>query len=130
MRDILRSLSYMKRHMRLTILAFVSMTSATLFSLIIPQVLREVVDRGLPVPLSVAMFTPRFANEGLLMTFPQPNLIFEAAGLLFVLSLFRALVAFGQRFFGERLSQYVSYDLRNDFYDKVQRLPLAYHDHS
>ena len=73
---------------------------------------------------------PRLLSEGLQITLPQPGLIFVAAGLLFGLSIFRAIVAFGQRYFGERLSQHISYDMRNEVYDKVQRLPFIYHDHS
>src|SRR5262249_8505107 len=64
------------------------------------------------------------------MLHPRPQLILLAAVLLLGLSLIRAAVAFGQRYFGERLSQFVSYDMRNDFYDKVQHLPLTYHDQS
>jgi ATP-binding cassette subfamily B protein len=71
---------------------------------------------------------PRFLSEGLQVAFPRPQLIFTSAILLLGLSILRAIVAFGQRFFGERLSQFVSYDIRNDFYDKVQHLPFAYHD--
>ncbi len=125
---VLRSVAYIRRYWKLAILAFFSLMSATLFSLIVPQILREVIDQGLPQPLSSALFTPRFLSEGLAITLPQPRLIFTAAGLLLGLSVLRATVAFGQRFFGERLSHYVSYDIRNDFYDKVQHLPFSYHD--
>src|SRR5712691_725351 len=127
---VLRSLGYIRPYWRLALLAFLSLLAATVLSLVVPQVLREVVDRGLPQPFIQAIFTRRFLAEGLQITRAQPQLIFVSAALLFVMSLFRAAVAFGQRFFGERLSQYVSYDLRNEFYDKVQRLPFAYHDHS
>lgn len=127
---VLRSIAYMRRYWRLALLAFLSLSTTTLLSLVVPQILRDVVDHGLPQKLANAIFTPRFLGEGFQMIRPQPQLIFAAAGILFGLSLLRATVAFGQRFFGERLSQYVSYDLRNDFYDKVQHLPFVYHDRS
>jgi ATP-binding cassette subfamily B protein len=120
----------MRRYWSLTILAFGSLTAATLLSLLVPQVLRTVVDSGLPEALNTMLFTPRFLSAGLDAINPHPTLIFEAAGFLLVLGMVRAVVAFGQRFFGERLSHYVGYDLRNAFYDKVQRLPFSYQDQS
>src|SRR5512140_1321054 len=125
---VLRSTIYIRRYWRLFLLAFISLTSATLLSLAVPQILRNVIDQGLPQPMDISVFTPRFLAEGLQIVLPRPQLIFSSALLLLGLSLLRAAVAFGQRFFGERLSQYVAYDMRNDFYDKVQHLPFAYHD--
>src|SRR5688500_13982953 len=123
---ILRSLRYLRRYWRVTLLAFFSLTSATLLALAVPQILRAVVDRGLPQPVLKSVFTARFLAEGLQIALPHPYLIFSAAALLLGLSFMRAAVAFGQRFFGERLSHYVSYDIRNDFYNKVQHLPFSY----
>ncbi|MCC7449842.1 MAG: ABC transporter ATP-binding protein [Anaerolineae bacterium] len=128
MSAVFRSISYIRRYWGLALLAFFSLTAATVLALAVPQILRNVIDKGLPQPLLQALFTPRFLSEGLQVAFPRPQLIFTSAILLFGLSILRAIVAFGQRFFGERLSQFVSYDIRNDFYDKVQHLPFAYHD--
>ena len=51
------------------------------------------------------------------------------AGLLVVaLGVLRGATAFMGRFFGERLSHVVSYDIRNQIYDKVQRQSFSYHD--
>src|ERR1041385_2882826 len=130
MLSVLRSAGYLRRYWRLALLAFFSLTSATLLSLTVPQILRDVIDQGLPITWPNALFTERFLSEGLAISAPHPQLIFEAALLLLGLSLLRAIVAFGQRFFGERMSQYVAYDLRNEFYDKVQHLPFTYHDNS
>jgi len=128
MSAVFRSISYIRRYRGLALLAFFSLTAATVLALAVPQILRNVIDQGLPQPLLQALFTPRFLSEGLQVAFPRPQLIFTSAILLLGLSILRAIVAFGQRFFGERLSQFVSYDIRNDFYDKVQHLPFAYHD--
>ncbi|MHB8626203.1 MAG: ABC transporter ATP-binding protein [Aggregatilineales bacterium] len=127
---VLRAVAFMRRYWKLTALAFGSLTAATLLSLVVPQVLRDVVDQGLPQPLPQMLFTPRFLSDGLGVTLPHPDLIFKAAVLLLGLGVVRAGVVFGQRFFGERLSHYVGYDVRNAFYDKVQHLPFAYHDQS
>ena len=130
MLSVFRTVAYMRRYWSLTVLAFGSLTMATLLSLLVPQVLRTVVDSGLPETFSDLVFSPRMLSAGLVAINPHPTLIFEAAGFLLVLGVLRAVIAFGQRFYGERLSHYVGYDLRNDFYDKVQRLPLSYQDQS
>ena len=51
-----------------------------------------------------------------------------AGGLICALGFLRGGTGFLFRFFGERLSHYVTYDIRNEVYDKVQRLPFAYHN--
>ncbi|MFH1140132.1 MAG: ABC transporter transmembrane domain-containing protein, partial [Chloroflexota bacterium] len=47
--------------------------------------------------------------------------VLGAAGL-------RGMFAYGQQYLGEWLSQRVAYDLRNNIYDRLQRLSFAYHD--
>lgn len=127
---VFRAIAYMRRYWKATLLAFGSLLAATLLSLTVPPILRDVVDRGLPHSLSAILFKPRFLSDGLKLQYANGELIFQAALLLLILGVLRAAVAFGQRYFGERLSHYVGYDLRNDFYDKVQRLPFPYHDQS
>src|SRR5258706_8053705 len=127
---LLRSIAYIRRYWLIATLASISLSLATLFPLTVPQILRNVIDHGLPLALPGAFFTPRFAAEGLEIAQPRPQLIFTSAFLLLGLSFLRAAVAFGQRFFGERLSHHIPYDIRNDYYDKVQHLPFSYHDQS
>ena len=51
------------------------------------------------------------------------------AGLLIVLfSAARAVFSYAQNFNGERVSQSIAYDFRNDLYTKIQRLSFSYHD--
>jgi ATP-binding cassette subfamily B protein len=40
----------------------------------------------------------------------------------------RGLMGFFSRYFGEKLSHFAAYDVRNELYDKVQRLQFGYHD--
>src|SRR4051812_28647182 len=98
---VLRSIAYIRRYWLLATAAFVSLSLATLFSLTVPQILRNVIDHGLPIAFPGAYFTPRFIAEGLEVSQPRPQLIFTSAFLLLGLSVFRALVAYGQRLFGE-----------------------------
>src|SRR5450432_556764 len=127
---VLRSIAHIRQYWWLALLAFTSLALATVFSLLVPQILRDVIDQGLPLPWPQAMFSGRLLIDGLKVAVARPPLVFEAALLLLGLSLLRAAVAFGQRYFGERLSHYISYEIRNDFYNKVQHLPFGYHDQS
>jgi len=47
-----------------------------------------------------------------------------------VISLLRGAFSYGQTYVGEWLASKVSYDLRNDIYNHLQRLSFAYHDKS
>ena len=44
------------------------------------------------------------------------------------LGLLRGLFSFGQSYFAEYAGQKVAYDLRNNLYDRIQRLSFAFHD--
>jgi len=127
---VLRSIAYMRHYWKATLLAFGSLLAATGLSLTVPPVLRTVVDQGLPHSFNNILFSGRFLSEGMKLEYPNSTLIFQAALLLLCLGLLRATVAFGQRYFGERLSHYVGYEIRDDFYNKVQHLPFTYHDQS
>ncbi|MYE53985.1 MAG: ABC transporter ATP-binding protein, partial [Chloroflexi bacterium] len=49
-------------------------------------------------------------------------------GVIIGLSIIRGGLSFFQNYFGEAVSQYVSYDLRNKLYDHVQHLSFGFHD--
>ena len=49
-------------------------------------------------------------------------------GVIIGLSIVRGGLSFFQNYFGEAVSQYVSYDLRNKLYDHVQHLSFGFHD--
>ena len=48
--------------------------------------------------------------------------------LILAISAVRGVLSFSQNYLGETLAQHVAYDLRNAFYDHVQRLSFAFHD--
>jgi ATP-binding cassette subfamily B protein len=103
-----RLLTYLRPYGWQMLVAYTSMLFATLLNLFVPQIIKEAIDRGL-------------ADD-------QARTLFAAAGLILGIAVVRAAAAFGQRFFGEWLTYRVAYDLRNDFYESVQRLPFAFHD--
>ncbi len=104
----LRLARYLKPYWPQVAVAYAAMLFATLLNLLIPQVLRGAVDQGLEQD--------------------HPSALFVAAGVILGIALVRAVAAFAQRYFGEWLSFRVAYDLRNDFYHSIQRLPFGFHD--
>ncbi len=105
-----RLFSYLKPYPKEVTLAYGSTLIVTLLSLIVPQVLKDAIDTGLAAG--------------------QARALFISGGIILLIAIVRSLFAFVQRYYGEWMSFRVSYDLRNTFYDKVQRLPFVFHDHT
>ena len=89
-------------------IACVGIVGTNILAIAVPFILRDVVDIGLESQDADYML-----NAGLLVV---------------ALGVIRGATAFMGRFFGERLSHVVSYDIRNEIYDKVQRQSFSYHD--
>ncbi|MDE2748221.1 MAG: ABC transporter ATP-binding protein [Chloroflexota bacterium] len=103
-----RLMRYLGKYRLWVSIAAVGIIGTNILLIVVPYILRDVVDIGIEQGDSAYMLS---------------------AGLLVVgLGLMRGLAAFLGRFFGERLSHYVSYDIRNEIYDKVQRQSFSYHD--
>lgn len=103
-----RLMGYLRPYRRWALIAFGGLVALTVLSITIPRVLRDVIDVG--------------------VTRGEASFMFTAGALVVGLGILRGAAGFILRFFGERLSHFVAYDLRNTIYDKVQRLPFAYHD--
>jgi len=54
--------------------------------------------------------------------------ILISVGVIMALGVIRGVLSYGQTYLGESLSQYVSYEIRNSFYDHVQHQSFAFHD--
>ena len=108
---LIRLLGFLKPYKGRVLLAALSILGATAFSLVQPQLIRWAVD----------MSIQRDQDKRLL--------IVAAAALLGAAAL-RGLFQFLQSYIGEWLSQHVAFDIRNDIYDRLQRLSYAYHDKS
>jgi ATP-binding cassette subfamily B protein len=91
-------------------LAYGSALAATLLALIVPQIIKQAIDEGLAAGEARALFI--------------------SGAIILAIALVRGVFAFVQRYYGEWMSYRVAYDLRNEFYDKVQRLPFVFHDRS
>jgi ATP-binding cassette subfamily B protein len=84
------------------------MILTTLLNLAIPQIIASAIDLGLSTGEVSSLFT--------------------AAAIILAIGAVRAVAGYGQRYFGEWLTHRVAYDLRNDYYDHVQRQPFDFHD--
>ncbi|HYN87420.1 MAG TPA: ABC transporter ATP-binding protein [Ardenticatenaceae bacterium] len=107
-RTLRRLLGYLRPYRTRLILAYASMIAATTLSLVIPWVVRAVIDRGL------AGSDRRF--------------LIVAGATIFAISLVRGGFAFGEMYLGQWLSFRVAYDLRNAFYEHLQALPFRFYD--
>ena len=103
-----RLIGYLKPYTRQTAIAYGSMIFVTLLNLYVPQIIKRAIDDGLASGEASALFV--------------------AGGFILGIALVRGAAGFGQRFFGEWLTHRVAYNLRNDFYRQVQRLPFSFHD--
>lgn len=107
--DVYRQLlGYIRPYWLRALVAYSSMIIATLLFLTVPQIIKAAIDIGLA--------------SGEIST------LIGASALLLGIGGVRALAGYGQRYYGEWLTHRVAYDLRNDYYDKVQRLPFTFHD--
>lgn len=105
-----RLMRYLTRYKLWVGIALIGIIGSNILAILVPYILRDVVDIGLARGDSDFMLN---------------------AGLLVVgLGVLRGITAFMGRYYGERLSHVVSYDIRNQIYDKVQRQSFAYHDNA
>lgn len=103
-----RLLGYLKPHWKQVVVAYVSMLTVTLLNLLVPQIIKGAIDNGLAAG--------------------DPSAMFIAGGFILIIALLRGLAGFGQRFYGLWLTYRFSYDIRNQFYRRMQALPFSFHD--
>ena len=89
-------------------LAFLSLTGATVFALTIPKLLGNAIDEALTSGLRSQLFL--------------------LASTIILVSLLRGICAYWQTHLAEAISQQIAYDLRNAFFEKLQRLSFGFHD--
>ena len=105
-----RLMRYLSPYRLSVLTAIVGIIGTNILAVIVPYILRDVVDIGIAAKDSSFMLS---------------------AGLLVVgLGVLRGLTAFFGRYFGERLSHCISFDIRNEIYEKVQRQSFTYQDNA
>ena len=95
-------------HRRGVLGAFAALGGTVLFTSLTPWVLKEAIDVGI--------------GSG-----DRRVLILSAIAIV-GFSLGKGFFSYLMAYFGEALSQHVAFDLRRDFYDRVQSLSFAFHD--
>ncbi len=96
--------------------AALSLAASGVLVLIGPRIVGIAIDTGLAIDGEQGVARGTVASVGIASIF------------LLVAALARGGSMFGQAYLGERISQSVAYDLRNEIYDRLQRLSFAYHD--
>ncbi len=87
----------------------VALLIVTTTSLVTPGIIKDVIDNGL--------------TQG-------PTALARAGPVIVLVGLARAVFNFVKRYLGEWLVNRTGYDYRNALYDKIQRLPFGFHDHT
>lgn len=105
-----RLMLYLTRYKAWGVAALVGIIGTNILAVIVPFILRDVVDVGI-------------ANN-------DSSYMLNAGLLVIGLGIIRGLTAFLGKYFGERLSHHIAYDIRNEVYDKVQSQSFTYHDNA
>ncbi|GAB4574092.1 MAG: ABC transporter ATP-binding protein [Anaerolineae bacterium] len=108
MRILLRIMGYARRYGWAILLAYIGIVASALLSILVPRILEDVIDIGIEQSDQAFMLQ---------------------AGLLVVgLGVLRGVTGFLTRYFSEWLANRTAFDIRNELYDHVLRLPFSYHD--
>ena len=108
MRVVFRLTKYAFRHKWYLIGAYAAMIASTLSAMVIPRILGDAIDEALASGL-------------------QSRLLLLAS-VIVVVSLLRGVFSYGQRYLSESLSQRSAYDLREDFFRKLQSMSFGFFD--
>ena len=108
MRVVFRLTKYAFRHKWYLIGAYAAMIASTLSAMVIPRILGDAIDEALASGL-------------------QSRLLFLAS-VIVLFSLLRGVFSYGQRYLSESLSQRSAYDLREDFFRKLQSMSFGFFD--
>jgi ATP-binding cassette subfamily B protein len=111
MQMLFRLLKSLRPYPWQVVLLLVCLLVVTATSLVTPSIIRFVIDQGL-------------VQNGGARAMAQAGLIIVGVGMA------RSAFNFGKRYLGEWLVNRTGYDLRNALYDKIQRLPFGFHDHT
>jgi ATP-binding cassette subfamily B multidrug efflux pump len=110
MKYLFRLRTFLEPYRGQLVLNLAFLLSTTGLSLVVPQIIQQVIDDGLKAGASAFLV--------------------RSALLLLGIGVLTAGLNLGQRYLTEWISAHVGYDLRNSMYDRIQYLPFTYHDHT
>lgn len=128
-----RMMAYLKPYGKWAFLAFGALILSNVLVIIIPTILRDVIDIGIIGDMPLVYATPSIMTQpfsDLGMTYGKPDYMLIAGLLIVSLGVLRGITGFAFRYFGEKLSHFIAYDIRNEVYNKVQNQSFTYHDES
>ena len=108
MNVLVRLTKYAFRHKWYLIGAYAAMTASSLSALVIPRMLGEAIDEALASGLQ--------------------SRLYMLAAVIVLFSLLRGVFSYCQRYLSESLSQRSAYDLREDFFKKLQGMSFGFFD--
>lgn len=111
------------KHPRLFFYSLLSLLSAGILTIAAPWLTGYAIDSGLGIVTSnnlVGEQTTRMDGNASTLTI--------ALVLIVIVAIARGAFVYAQTYLAEQLGQTIAYDLRNDIYERLQRLSYAYHD--
>jgi len=111
MSTYLRLLGFVFRYRKRLGVAWLCVIGSGAFMLVGPKLLQWAIDFGIT------------------QQHDQRTMVLVVAALsIFAAAAFRSIAQYGRQYLGQWLGQKVAYDLRNNIYNRLQRLSFAYHD--
>jgi ATP-binding cassette subfamily B multidrug efflux pump len=110
MKNLWRLQDFLRPYWRQVSLGLFLLLTQTAISMIIPEIIRRVIDVGLVSGDATYMI--------------------NAALVILGIGVVRAFLPYGVRYLSEWVAAHIGYDLRNKLYNHIQYLPFTYHDHS
>jgi ATP-binding cassette subfamily B protein len=110
MKYLLRLKPFLLPYRWQVLLSVTFLLGQTALNLILPYIIRQVIDVGL-------------GNR-------NSKFLIQSALIILGIGVVRALVPYGLRYVNEYVAAHIGYDLRNRLYNHIQNLPFAYHDSS
>ena len=110
MKHLIRIRVFLRPYIWPILATLLMLLTITGLSLIVPRIIRSVIDDGL--------------------TRGQTGYLVRSALLLLGVGIVSAILNLGNRYWSEWIAARVGYDLRNRMYDHIQYLPFTYHDHA
>lgn len=139
--SLARAIRYLGRYRRIALSAYAALFLATAAQLMVPQLVQNIIDavtqgliatKVLELPAAIQSLAAERLGLSLDTLIANrdgaENALLWAGALIVLFAVLRGLFAFSQAYLGERLSQSLAFDLRNDLYSKIQRLSFSYHD--
>jgi ATP-binding cassette subfamily B protein len=152
-----RAIRYLMNYKQQAALPYVFLTIATLAQLVVPRLVRNVIDAvtsgyigdqvlkaldkipagfigvALPKILEALKYPADWSIDQLRAQLETnvssaPQTLVSAIVFIILFAALRGIFSFLQAYWAEKNSQAVAYDLRNDLYAKIQRLSFSYHD--